>query len=93
VGRIGPVVPIRKYCAVYYLRFEVFYGMEEVVGSIPTRSTKINNLHSYFLRRVREIFGRTRKQHLDHLRIGFALLLPDRSGVNIEGRADVRVAQ
>jgi len=28
-----------------------------------------------------------------HLRIGFALLLPDRSGVNIEGRADVRVAQ
>ncbi len=38
-----PTVPTRKYCAVYYLRSELFHGMEEVVGSIPTRSTKINN--------------------------------------------------
>ena len=32
-----PVVPVRKYCAVYYLA----YGMEEVIGSIPIRSTNI----------------------------------------------------
>jgi hypothetical protein len=35
-----PTLPTRKYCAVYNLRFELFHGMEEVVGSIPTRSTK-----------------------------------------------------
>ncbi|HET9101428.1 MAG TPA: hypothetical protein VFN62_13625 [Acidobacteriaceae bacterium] len=34
-----PVVPTRKCCAVYYLRLDLFHGMEEVVGSIPTRST------------------------------------------------------
>ena len=37
-------MPVVKCCAVYNLRFEL-YGMEEVVGSIPTRSTKsLNNL-------------------------------------------------
>jgi len=35
-----PVVPVRKYCAVYYLAHDSYHGMEEVVGSIPTRSTK-----------------------------------------------------
>ena len=35
-------MPVVKYCAVYNLRFEIFHGMEEVVGSIPTRST--NNI-------------------------------------------------
>jgi hypothetical protein len=34
-----PVVPTHKYCAVYYLRLELFHGMEEVIGSIPIRST------------------------------------------------------
>ena len=34
-----PTQPAREYCAVYILRFELFHGMEEVVGSIPTRST------------------------------------------------------
>jgi len=34
-----PVVPARKYCAVYYLAHDSYYGMEEVVGSIPTSST------------------------------------------------------
>jgi len=34
-----PVMPTHKYCAVYNLRFDLFHGMEEVVGSIPTRST------------------------------------------------------
>jgi|GEM_PF-1620041 len=32
-------MPVRKYCAVYNLEFEALHGMEEVVGSIPTRST------------------------------------------------------
>ena len=35
-----PVVPARKYCAVYYLAHDSYYGMEEVIGSIPIRSTK-----------------------------------------------------
>jgi hypothetical protein len=40
-----PVVPVRKYCAVYYLAHDSYHGMEEVVGSIPIRSTKhFNNL-------------------------------------------------
>jgi hypothetical protein len=34
-----PVIPVPKYCAVYTLRFELFHGMEEVIGSIPIRST------------------------------------------------------
>jgi hypothetical protein len=34
-----PVVPVRKYCAVYYLGCARFHGMEEVIGSIPIRST------------------------------------------------------
>jgi hypothetical protein len=44
--QIPPIVPVlptqptRKCCAVYNLWFESFHGMEEVVGSIPTRSTK-----------------------------------------------------
>jgi len=38
-------VPVRKYCAVYYLAHDSYYGMEEVIGSIPIRSTKhFNNL-------------------------------------------------
>jgi hypothetical protein len=40
-----PVMPVCKYCAVYNLHFPAHHGMEEVVGSIPTRSTnKSNNL-------------------------------------------------
>ena len=35
-----PVVPVRKYCGVYYLAHDSFHGMEEVIGSIPIRSTK-----------------------------------------------------
>jgi hypothetical protein len=40
IGPFLPVMPVHKYCAVYILRYESFHGMEEVVGSIPTRSTK-----------------------------------------------------
>jgi hypothetical protein len=40
-----PTVPTRKCCAVYYLRSELFHGMEEVVGSIPTMSTKSAQQH------------------------------------------------
>jgi hypothetical protein len=31
-------MPVRKYCAVYILRFELFHGMEEVIGSISISS-------------------------------------------------------
>ena len=42
---ILPVVPVRKYCAVYYLALDSYHGMEEVIGSIPIRSTNyFNNL-------------------------------------------------
>ncbi len=40
-----PTLPTHKYCAVYNLAFEAFHGMEEVIGSIPTRRTNVlNNL-------------------------------------------------
>ncbi len=40
-----PTLPTRKCCAVYNLRFDSFHGMEEVIGSIPIRSTNyFNNL-------------------------------------------------
>jgi hypothetical protein len=39
IGPFLPVVPVHKCCAVYILRFELFHGMEEVIGSIPIRST------------------------------------------------------
>jgi hypothetical protein len=40
-----PVVPVRKYCAVYHLGERPYHGMEEVIGSIPIRSTnQFNNL-------------------------------------------------
>jgi hypothetical protein len=38
-----PVVPVRKYCAVYYLAHDSYHGMEEVIGSIPIRSTNYFN--------------------------------------------------
>ena len=42
-----PVVPVRKYCAVYYLALDSYHGMEEVIGSIPIRSTNyVNNLEA-----------------------------------------------
>ena len=46
LSQIAPIVPVlptlptRKRCSVYNLRLDSFHGMEEVVGSIPTRSTK-----------------------------------------------------
>ena len=42
-----PTVPTHKSCAVYNLAFEAFHGMEEVIGSIPIRSTKYPNKMSY----------------------------------------------
>jgi hypothetical protein len=35
-----PTMPTRKHHAVYNLRFRAHHGMEEVIGSIPIRSTK-----------------------------------------------------
>jgi len=35
-GPFLPAMPVPKHCAVYNLRFELFHGMEEVIGSIPT---------------------------------------------------------
>src|SRR5260370_22236452 len=34
-----PIQPTRKCCAVYNLPEDSFHGMEEVIGSIPIRST------------------------------------------------------
>ena len=40
-----PVMPVRKCCYVYNLRFALHHGMEEVIGSIPIGSTNnFNNL-------------------------------------------------
>ena len=38
-GPVLPIVPTHKCFTVYYLRFEILHGMEEVIGSIPIRST------------------------------------------------------
>jgi hypothetical protein len=45
-----PTPPTRKCCAVYNLPEDSFHGMEEVIGSIPIRSTnnpfKMNHLQT-----------------------------------------------
>jgi hypothetical protein len=41
----SPTVPTRNCCAVCNLRFEQFHGVEQIIGSIPIRSTNnFNNL-------------------------------------------------
>jgi len=42
-------VPVRKYCAVYYLAHDSYHGMEEVIGSIPIRSTKSFTMPSVYI--------------------------------------------
>ena len=45
IGPVLPVLPSSNYIAVNNLAFLDFHGMEEVIGSIPIRSTnKPNNL-------------------------------------------------
>jgi hypothetical protein len=34
-GPFLPVMQVRKHCSVYALRFELFHGIEEVIGSTP----------------------------------------------------------
>jgi len=36
-----PVVPVRKYCAVYYLAHDSYHGMEVVVGKIELQADRI----------------------------------------------------
>jgi hypothetical protein len=38
-GPFLPVVPVYNHCSVNNLRFWTLHGMEEVIGSIPIRST------------------------------------------------------
>jgi hypothetical protein len=45
IGPVLPTLPIHKPFTVYILRGDSFHGMEEVIGSIPIRSTKyLNNI-------------------------------------------------
>ena len=45
IGPVLPTVPTYKWSAVYNLALESLHGMEEVIGSIPIRSTSyFNNL-------------------------------------------------
>ena len=39
IGPVLPTLPIHKPFTVYILRRDSFHGMEEVIGSIPIRST------------------------------------------------------
>ena len=67
-----PVVPVRKYCAVYYLAHDSYHGMEEVIGSIPIRSTKqLNNLAvplqiacPHFARKLQNLSARRHRSSL-----------------------------
>jgi hypothetical protein len=57
-------MPVRKYCAVYGLGFWAHHGMEEVVGSIPTRSTnQINHLEATSLLDFVAILSQIPKPH------------------------------
>jgi hypothetical protein len=47
-----PTLPTGNCCAVYHLRFELFHGMEEVVGSIPIRSTNSSISYGSWFRSV-----------------------------------------
>jgi hypothetical protein len=40
IGPVLPALPVYKSFAVYILAWDSFHGMEEVIGSIPIRSTK-----------------------------------------------------
>jgi hypothetical protein len=41
-GPFLPVVPVYNHCTVNNLRFRSQHGMEEVIGSIPIRSTNFS---------------------------------------------------
>ena len=73
--------------------------MEEVIGSIPIRSTKIPFINSYLpaparcahasrgCGRVLKFLHFQRQHQFNDLQARFALLLVDRPGVNVKGRA------
>jgi hypothetical protein len=72
--------------------------MEEVIGSIPIRST--NNSTTYGdqlpyrgFRRVLKLFRFRFQEHRDQVVIGRALLLGHRVRVNVERRPTVRMPQ
>ena len=48
-----PVLPTHNHCIVSSLAFDPYHGMEEVIGSIPIRSTKqpirMNHFHTQTL--------------------------------------------
>ena len=73
------------------------YGMEEVIGSIPIRSTKINSLQDCQFRRgcgrVLNSFHFRRQHHCDNSMAGIPLLLGYGTSVNVERRPATRVAQ
>jgi 2-polyprenyl-6-methoxyphenol hydroxylase-like FAD-dependent oxidoreductase len=96
---IMPALPTHKYLSVNNLAFDPYHGMEEVIGSIPIRSTKQPLQYQRFTGTARpppepsrvlkgaEAFLEHPQHHLDHLRIGLALLLRDSSGVTVIGDA------
>jgi hypothetical protein len=43
---VFPVLPTHKYLSVNNLAFDPYHGMEEVIGSIPRKSTKSFQQHS-----------------------------------------------
>jgi hypothetical protein len=51
-GPFLPVVPVYNHCSVNNLRFRSQHGMEEVVGSIPTRSTNHSDYDKLLKKRI-----------------------------------------
>ena len=80
-----------------------FHGMEEVVGSIPTRSTNsFNNLrilrncprvHKGPIREVLLFCPHASLQHPSYLRLRLALVRSDRLRINLKRHLHRRVAQ
>jgi len=52
-----PVLPTSNHFAVNNLRFLQFHGMEEVIGSIPIRSTKFPYKMSNFQMQTASFYG------------------------------------
>jgi hypothetical protein len=69
-----PTRPTIKAFAVSKLRFSPFHGMEEVVGSIPTRSTKQPLTNQIATRKQSPSFERQKKTEYQHV-IAVASLL------------------
>ena len=100
---VFPAHPTFKYIAVNNLQFRQFHGMEEVVGSIPTRSTNpFNNIrilqnflkvHKGPIREGLSFRPHASLQHPRHLRLRLPLGWSERLRIDLKRHLDCCVPQ